>query len=80
MACATEDLVDNIYEIYYIFFLRQNQQPSGIIQIYYGIIVNVYICDNDEKDPEPIQFYLADESNNPRAIVFINTVDKGKYV
>lgn len=57
----------------------QNQQQSGIIQIYYGIIVNVYICDNnDENDPEPIQLYLADGRNNPRAIEFSKTVQLTK--
>lgn len=42
-----QDLVDKVwfYKIYYILFLRQNHQQSGIIQIYYGIIVNVCICD-----------------------------------
>lgn len=63
-----QDLVDQVwfYKRYYIFFLRQNQQQSGIIQIYYGIIVNVCICDNnDENNSEPIHFYLGDGRNNP---------------
>lgn len=68
-----------VYKIDYVFLLRQNQQQSGIIQIYYGIIVNVYICDNnDENDPEPIQLYLADGRNNPRAIEFSKTVQLTK--
>lgn len=48
-----QDLIDSmVSKIDYIFFLRQNQQQSGIIiQIYYGVIVIAYICDNMKKWP-----------------------------
>lgn len=70
------------YKIYYIFFLRQNQEQPGIIQIYYGITIKVCICDsNDEKQPRAHPTLSGRwKKNNPRAIVFKNsTADKVKF-